>query len=133
MRLPPFRYRAPRTVADAALWLAESPGDTMLVAGGTDLLPNMKRRQQTPKTMIGLRGIEELSRIGAGNRQTADGEGPAPAPPRPTPDSRLSPPPRLRRAGPTPGAIWSTSATLSRWRTSSIGPCVTCLAASVNA
>ena len=61
MRLPPFRYRAPRTVADAALWLAESPGDTMLVAGGTDLLPNMKRRQQTPTTMIGLRGIEELS------------------------------------------------------------------------
>jgi len=75
MRLPWFRYRAPRTVADAALWLAESPGDTMLVAGGTDLLPNMKRRQQTPKTMIGLRGIEELSAIrsGVGSRESGVG------------------------------------------------------------
>jgi 4-hydroxybenzoyl-CoA reductase subunit beta len=63
MRLPPFRYRAPRTVRDAALWLAESPADTMLVAGGTDLLPNMKRRQQTPRTIISLRQIEELRAI----------------------------------------------------------------------
>ena len=63
MRLPSFIYRAPKTVGDAVLWLAESPADTMLVAGGTDLLPNMKRRQQTPKTVIGLRGIAELSGI----------------------------------------------------------------------
>src|SRR5258707_4105483 len=32
----------------------------MLVAGGTDLLPNMKRRQQVPPTLIGLRRIAEL-------------------------------------------------------------------------
>ncbi len=32
------------------------PANTMLLAGGTDLLPNMKRRQQTPATLIGLRG-----------------------------------------------------------------------------
>ncbi len=46
----------------------------MLLAGGTDLLPNMKRRQQTPATVIGLRGVRELAaihedrglRIGAG-------------------------------------------------------------------
>ena len=62
-RLPRFRFRAPATVADAAAWLAESPGDTMLVGGGTDLLPNMKRGQQTPKTVIGLRQIAELSAI----------------------------------------------------------------------
>jgi 4-hydroxybenzoyl-CoA reductase subunit beta len=73
MRLPRFRYRAPQTVADAALWLADAPADTMLLAGGTDLLPNMKRRQQTPHTIIGLRGIEELSRItpGVGSRASA--------------------------------------------------------------
>ena len=64
MRLPPFRYRAPRTVADAAAWLAESPETTMIVAGGTDLLPNMKRRQQTPGTLLGLRGLrDELATI----------------------------------------------------------------------
>jgi len=62
-RLPRFRFRAPATVAEAALWLAESPGDAMIVAGGTDLVPNMKRGQQTPKTVIGLRHIASLSAI----------------------------------------------------------------------
>ena len=57
MRLPDFRYRAPRSVADAVSWLAESPDTTMILAGGTDLLPNMKRRQQVPATVLGLRGL----------------------------------------------------------------------------
>jgi 4-hydroxybenzoyl-CoA reductase subunit beta len=63
MRLPHFRYRAPQTLEEAAAWLAENPTATHLVAGGTDLLPNMKRRQQTPATLIGLRAIGELKRI----------------------------------------------------------------------
>jgi 4-hydroxybenzoyl-CoA reductase subunit beta len=62
MRLPSYTYRAPKTVADAAAWLAESP-DAMLLAGGTDLIPNMKRRQQTPSVVIGLRSVPELSAI----------------------------------------------------------------------
>jgi 4-hydroxybenzoyl-CoA reductase subunit beta len=32
----------------------------MLLAGGTDLVPNMKRRQQTPRMLIALQGIPEL-------------------------------------------------------------------------
>ena len=63
MRLPSYRYRAPKSVADAAAWLAESPTDTMLLAGGTDLIPNMKRRQQVPATVVALRGVAELSGI----------------------------------------------------------------------
>ncbi|MGH9222123.1 MAG: FAD binding domain-containing protein, partial [Vicinamibacterales bacterium] len=70
MRLPRFRYRAPRTVDDAVAWLAESPSDTMLLAGGTDILPNMKRRQQTPATLIGLRGVRELAGITSGKGLT---------------------------------------------------------------
>jgi 4-hydroxybenzoyl-CoA reductase subunit beta len=57
MRLPGFRYRAPRTIDEAAAWLADDPATTMVLAGGTDLLPNMKRRQQTPATLIGLRAV----------------------------------------------------------------------------
>ena len=45
----------------------------MLLAGGTDLLPNMKRRQQTPKTVIGLRGVRELSAIVSTRRSRAAG------------------------------------------------------------
>jgi 4-hydroxybenzoyl-CoA reductase subunit beta len=67
MRLPDFRYRAARTIEDAAAWLAEDPANTMLVAGGTDLLPNMKRRQQMPATLIGLRGIDGFADIHNGS------------------------------------------------------------------
>ena len=70
MRLPDFRYRAPRTIEDAAAWLAEDPANTMLLAGGTDLLPNMKRRQQTPATLIGLRAIGEFAEIHNGDGVT---------------------------------------------------------------
>jgi 4-hydroxybenzoyl-CoA reductase subunit beta len=60
MRLPWFEFRAPRSVAEAAQILAgEGPG-AMLIAGGTDLIPNMKRRHQSPKTLISLRGVKEL-------------------------------------------------------------------------
>jgi 4-hydroxybenzoyl-CoA reductase subunit beta len=67
MRLPAFHYRAARTIADAAGWLAENPAGTMLIAGGTDVVPKMKRRQQTPTTLIGLRGIRELGEISNGD------------------------------------------------------------------
>ena len=62
MRLPWFDYRAPRSVAEAAKILAgEGPG-AMLIAGGTDLLPNMKRKHQTPKVLVSLKGIEALKK-----------------------------------------------------------------------
>lgn len=70
MRLPAYTFRAPRSVADAAAWLADDPAHTMLLAGGTDLVPNMKRRQQTPSVVIGLRGIPELGAITNGDGLT---------------------------------------------------------------
>jgi 4-hydroxybenzoyl-CoA reductase subunit beta len=60
MRLPRFRYLAPNSLDEAARALASAGPDAALLAGGTDLFPNMKRRQQTPTTVIGLRGIGAL-------------------------------------------------------------------------
>jgi len=60
IRLPSFTYLVPRTLAEAATAMAEHGRDAMLVAGGTDLYPNMKRRQFEPKVVVGLRGIREL-------------------------------------------------------------------------
>ncbi len=60
MRLPPFRYLAPRTVREAARMLAAEGPAAMPVAGGTDLYPNMKRRHQTPAVLVGLRRLETL-------------------------------------------------------------------------
>ena len=67
MRLPKFRYFAPSTVKEALRIHAGEGPDAAFVAGGTDLYPNMKRRQQTPKTVIGLSRIPALkrSRLGA--------------------------------------------------------------------
>jgi 4-hydroxybenzoyl-CoA reductase subunit beta len=60
MRLPRFRYLAPSSLAEAAAALADLGPGASVLAGGTDLFPNMKRRQQTPGTVIGLRGITAL-------------------------------------------------------------------------
>ena len=60
MRLPLFEFRAPQTVAEAARILDGEGSQAMPLAGGTDLLPNMKRRQQVPKTLMSLNHIPEL-------------------------------------------------------------------------
>jgi len=63
LRLPWFEYRAPRTVAEAVKILASEGPAAMAVAGGTDLLPNMKRRHQAPRVLVSLRGIPELKAL----------------------------------------------------------------------
>ena len=63
MRLPLFEFRAPRTLDEAARILGGEGPTTMPIAGGTDLLPNMKRRQQVPRTLMSLRRVEELRQI----------------------------------------------------------------------
>ncbi|HLW47462.1 MAG TPA: xanthine dehydrogenase family protein subunit M [bacterium] len=66
LRLPAFTYLAPRTLEKAIGMLGETGADGMAVAGGTDLYPNMKRRQFEPKTLVGLRRIPELARLSGG-------------------------------------------------------------------
>jgi 4-hydroxybenzoyl-CoA reductase subunit beta len=67
MRLPPFSFHSPASVPEAAKILAEEGTEAMLLAGGTDLLPNMKRGQQQPKTLISLRRIESLRQFSNGS------------------------------------------------------------------
>jgi 4-hydroxybenzoyl-CoA reductase subunit beta len=69
MRLPPFTYLAPRGVEEAARLLAEHGPAAMVVAGGTDLYPNMKRRQFEPTVLVGLRGIRDLGGVGGSARE----------------------------------------------------------------
>jgi len=69
LRLPPFSYLAPNTVEQASYMLAQEGEQAMLVAGGTDLYPNMKRRQFTPPVLIGLRGITALKYISGSPKQ----------------------------------------------------------------
>lgn len=69
LRLPPIEFHAPGSLGEAARMLAEAQGDVRLVAGGTDLWPNMKRRHQHARTVVSLMGLPELRRI------EANGEG----------------------------------------------------------
>ena len=63
LRLPPFTYVSARTTGEAAEALAKHGSAAMLVAGGTDLYPNMKRRQFEPRVLVGLRSIRDLHGI----------------------------------------------------------------------
>src|SRR5256885_1169479 len=75
LRLPRFRLLEPRSYGEAAQLLAENGAGeldrsrgtptlrVMLVAGGTDLFPNMKRRQFTPEVLISLARARDAAGI----------------------------------------------------------------------
>lgn len=63
IRLPSFQYKRPASLKQALDLLNESPRDSVIVAGGTGLYPNMKRRQCEPKMLVSLAHIQELKGI----------------------------------------------------------------------
>jgi 4-hydroxybenzoyl-CoA reductase subunit beta len=69
LRLPQFNYIQPRTLKQATKALADLGPDAMLVSGGTDVYPKMKRGQFMPRTLISLRALRELRGI----RQNKEG------------------------------------------------------------
>ena len=65
LRLHPYEYHRPRELADALDLLKTHDGDVMPIAGGTDLVPNMKHGLFTPGHLVALKGIAELHGIEA--------------------------------------------------------------------
>ncbi|MBK8098179.1 MAG: FAD binding domain-containing protein [Planctomycetes bacterium] len=63
LRLPTFTFHRPKTAAEAVRIKCDHGNEAMYVAGGTDLYPNMKRRQQTPTHVVSLGEIGELRSI----------------------------------------------------------------------
>src|SRR5215218_8108856 len=63
MRLPKFEYHVPQTITEAVRIRGEAGPAGQFVAGGTDLYPNMKRRQQTPLSVISVMRLPELNQI----------------------------------------------------------------------
>jgi CO/xanthine dehydrogenase FAD-binding subunit len=63
-RLPKFEYLEPKTVDEALSLLAQYKGRAKVIAGGTDLLPKLKRREiEAPAYVIDLKGISGLDHI----------------------------------------------------------------------
>ncbi|MFT5285907.1 MAG: 4-hydroxybenzoyl-CoA reductase subunit beta [Planctomycetota bacterium] len=60
LRLPKFDVAQPTHIKEVTALLAEHGTDAMIIAGGTDVLPNMKHELFAPKTLISLSGVKEL-------------------------------------------------------------------------
>jgi 4-hydroxybenzoyl-CoA reductase subunit beta len=63
LSLPEFKLLRPRTLADAAGFLAQYAGNIRVLAGGTDLIPSMRQKLFEPEYVLDLRGIAELRGI----------------------------------------------------------------------
>jgi 4-hydroxybenzoyl-CoA reductase subunit beta len=60
LRLPEFELVEPTSLAEACRLLAEHGPRAQLIAGGTDLVPNMKHELFTPELVISLARLPEL-------------------------------------------------------------------------
>ena len=54
LRLPKFQVESPDNVEAATALLAEHGERAMVIAGGTDLVPNMKHELFTPELVVSL-------------------------------------------------------------------------------
>lgn len=63
MSLPSFRILQPRNVAEACRMLEQHGSDAMIIAGGTDVIPNLQMRLFTPHFLIDIKPLRELSTI----------------------------------------------------------------------
>jgi carbon-monoxide dehydrogenase medium subunit len=68
-RLPRFEYLAPKTMGEALSLLSRYKGRARVIAGGTDLLPKLKRREiKAPPYIIDLKKIRNLDYVKYGKR-----------------------------------------------------------------
>jgi 4-hydroxybenzoyl-CoA reductase subunit beta len=63
LRLPRFSYLRPASLAEAVAMLADHGGQARVIAGGTDLLPKMKRRQLQPAVLVGIGHLDALRHL----------------------------------------------------------------------
>ena len=63
MLLPKFQYHEPRTLCEACQIMAELKDRARPLAGGTDLLVNMKKGILSPESLVSLSKVQELAGI----------------------------------------------------------------------
>jgi 4-hydroxybenzoyl-CoA reductase subunit beta len=93
LRLHEFRYHRPASLEEAVALLREHDGDVMPIAGGTDLMPNMKHRLFTPGHVVSLRAVAAMRGIGVEGSELVIGAGET--------LSTVSADPRVRRHAPS--------------------------------
>jgi carbon-monoxide dehydrogenase medium subunit len=63
MKLPPFEYACPTSLAEAVALLASHGGEAKPLAGGQSLVPMLAFRVAAPALLVDLRKVSELRRI----------------------------------------------------------------------
>ena len=63
LRLPKICIVSPLSLAEAARLLAEAGPEGAAFAGGTDLVPKLKRRQLRPRTLVDLSRVKGFSGV----------------------------------------------------------------------
>jgi len=58
-----FEYLKPKTVEEACVLLSKYRGEAKLLAGGTDTVVRMKRRIESPKYLVDMKGVPGLDDI----------------------------------------------------------------------
>ena len=69
MRLPKFAYHEPASLGELVSIKQELKQDCLLLAGGTDLLPMLKRRNRTAPHVLNIKRIPELKSISYGEEK----------------------------------------------------------------
>lgn len=65
--LPKFEYLEPRDLSEACTFMGEYGGNVKVIAGGTDILVNMKKGLLSPKYLLGVSRIDGMSEVGPQN------------------------------------------------------------------
>ncbi len=63
MKLPPFEYACPTSIAEAVALLAAHGGEAKALAGGQSLVPMLAFRVAAPSLLVDLRKLTELRQI----------------------------------------------------------------------
>lgn len=64
--MQPFEYVRPASLASVPSLLSERPGESAILAGGTDLLDRLKEGIDRPKRVVSLEGLKDLEGIETG-------------------------------------------------------------------
>jgi 4-hydroxybenzoyl-CoA reductase subunit beta len=63
MSLPPFVLLRPRTLEAALGYLAQHGPEAMVIAGGTDVVPNLRAGLFAPRALVDIKGLGDLKGI----------------------------------------------------------------------
>jgi len=63
MRLPPFEYHAPDTLEEALKIKSQLGASAAILAGGTDLVVNLKHRVFAPAALVSVKNVKEIKGI----------------------------------------------------------------------